>query len=151
MDPAKQTLFSVLSAVVGLGISLMLRSQGVLFAKNEDISKVVMSEYYRVLNKTKKKKKLHTITWFMAWSLVGDIFTKLITMAASTYLVIFIFIEGNGDWSLIGLSLTNILMFICFGLLALNKAYDKYLNEHIPVIIEITERLKKGGKENEVQ
>jgi hypothetical protein len=50
---------------------------------------------------------------------------------------------------LIGLAIANILMFAGFGLVGLATVYDKYLEEHIPVIKERIEQLKKINKNKE--
>jgi hypothetical protein len=74
---------------------------------------------------------------------------KGVTIAVSTWFVLYIFIEGSGNWSLIGLAIANILMFAGFGLVGLATVYDKYLEEHIPVIKERIEQLKKINKNKE--
>ena len=54
-------LVSILGALTGLSVTFMLREQGVAFAKSEPGSKEIMQAYYKVLNKHKKPKSLHTI------------------------------------------------------------------------------------------
>lgn len=134
-------LVSIVGAVSGLGITWMLKGQGVVWASKEPESIKVMQEYRRVNNKMSKNKKLHTIRFHLISSGIIDIFTKLLTVGASTYLAIMIFMEGNGDFSLIGLAIVNVLMFLSFGILALSKSYSYYINEHIPAIVEKTQRL----------
>lgn len=133
---------AVLGAVTGFLITLMLRGQGVSLASNEPNSKEVMAEYYKIRNKKKKEKKLHTIAWHVNINAIKDIFTKVITVGATTSLSLYIFLEGSGDFALIGLALVNILMFVAFGIMAMVKAYNFYIEEHIPAIIEITIRIK---------
>lgn len=142
MDRDKQILFSVLSAIVGLVIAFLLRSQGMTFGAQEDRSKEVMAEYHRVINKTKSIKKMRRIGHYMFWQTVKDIFVKGVGIAISSFLLLYIFMEGNGSFGLFLLAISNILMFAGFGLVALSKTYDKYTEEHIPVVIEITRRLK---------
>ena len=58
--------------------------------------------------------------------------------------VIYIVIQGCNDYNLLLLALVNLVMFICFGLLALNKAYDFYNDRHIPYIIDQINKEKEN-------
>jgi hypothetical protein len=144
-----QILFSILGALTGLLISFLLRYQGIIYAKQNSEAKEIMKEYRQQVNKTKPLKKLHTISWYILWATIRDIFMKGVTIAVSTWFVLYIFIEGSGNWSLIGLAIANIFMFTGFGLVGLATVYDKYLEEHIPVIKERIEQLKKINKDKE--
>jgi hypothetical protein len=144
-----QILFSILGALTGLLISFLLRYQGIIYAKQNSEAKEIMKEYRQQVNKTKPLKKLHTISWYLLWATIRDIFMKGVTIAVSTWFVLYIFIEGSGNWNLIGLAIANILMFAGFGLVGLATVYDKYLEEHIPVIKERIEQLKKINKNKE--
>lgn len=127
-------LVSILNAIAGLLITFMLRGQGVALASNSNENKKIMDEYRTILNKTKPVQKLRTITWFVGWKSLLDIFTKALTVAISTYAMIFIFMEGNGDISLVFLAIANVFLFISFGILALRGAYNFYNNDHISAI-----------------
>jgi hypothetical protein len=142
VDQEKQILFATLGALVGLIITSALRSQGITFASKEEESMEVMKEYYELINRKKTIKQLHTIKYFVIVSTIKDVITKGITIGVSTWFIMYIFMEGNGDFSLFALTVSNIFMFAGFGLVALSKSYDKYNNEHIPVIKSIIERLK---------
>lgn len=144
MDSQKQLLFSSIGAAAGLSLTVSLRLQGVQLARQKQDNQLVMKEYHNLINKTKTAKQLKTINYYLVVHFISDVFTKLITMALSTYLVLYIFLEGNGDWALIGLAIANILMFTFFGLMALSKAYTHYNEQHIPVIKERIKRLKEG-------
>jgi hypothetical protein len=126
-----------------------LRYQGIIYAKQNSEAKEIMKEYRQQVNKTKPLKKLHTISWYILWATIRDIFMKGVTIAVSTWFVLYIFIEGSGNWSLIGLAIANIFMFTGFGLVGLATVYDKYLEEHIPVIRERIELLKKINEKNQ--
>lgn len=132
---------AILGWVTGTMISVMLRGQGIAFASNDPDSKKVMNDYYKAINKTKTVKQLRTIKWYILWGTLSDIFIKGITTAMSTFFVMYIFIEGNGNWGLLGMAFSNLFMFISFGLIAMSKGFDKYMNEHIPAIIEITNKI----------
>ena len=60
-------------------------------------------------------------------------------------------IVGSNDWNLMLLALVNLILFICFGLIALNKGYDYYNNTYVNYMKEkIDEANKKTmdeGKE----
>lgn len=137
----QQILFSILGAATGLMITFFLRSQGIAFAKREPESQEAMKAYYKAINKKKTVKQLHTITHFMIWSTIGDIFSKGLSIAITTSFLMYVFMQGNGNFALFGLAVSNIFMFAGFGFMALSKAYDKYIDEHIPVIKAITEKL----------
>lgn len=144
LEMEKQILFSCLGAFTGLMITFFLRGQGMSFAKKEETSQKVMKEYYEKMNKKKTIKQLHTIKHYLIVQTILDVIFKGVSVALSTYFLLYIFMEGNGDMSLVFLAVANILMFACFGLVALSKAYDKYLDEHIPAIKEIILKLDQA-------
>ncbi len=147
LQAENQILFAVLGACTGLVITFALRGQGIAFAKREDESIQVMKEYHEALNKRKKEKDLKDINHYVFFATIKDIVVKGLTVGVSTYYVLYIFMQGNGDWSLIGLAFSNLLMFSGFGLVALSKTYDKYIEEHIPVIRERTKKIIEERKE----
>jgi len=77
---------------------------------------------------------------------VSDILSKGLTVAATTYFSVTVFMQGSGDFSLIGLAISNIFMFASFGILAMRRAYVFYLNEHIPAIQELTNKITEAKK-----
>ena len=142
IDRDKQILFSLLGAAFGMMITFLLRNQGISLAKQLPESEKTMKEYHEALNKTKSIKKLRTIKFYMLFNTIKDLFTKLLTISVSTYFVLYVFMEGNGDYSLFLLALSNLCMFAGFGLIALAKTYNFYIEEHIPAIKEIINKLK---------
>lgn len=137
----QQLLFSIIGAVVGISITWMLRGQGIAFAKEEPESKAVMAAYHKAINKTKKIRQLHTITWHVVVRSTVDIFSKVATVAGSTYFMLYVFMEGSGDYGLLGLAVANLSMFISFGILAMARAYDFYIVEHLAAIKERTDQM----------
>lgn len=124
-----QTLvFALSNAAVGMIIATFLKYQGVSFAKELPENQEVITDYYS--NRTKDKKN-HSIKYFWIVTTIEDVLFKGLSVAASTLGLIYIVIVGSNDWSLLLLALVNLLLFICFGLLALNKAYDYYNNVYI--------------------
>lgn len=140
MEQSQLLIVSIAGGLAGLMITAMLRAQGIALAANTEEAKKVMKEYHEVINKTKKEKTLRTIKFHVVKETITDIGTKVLTVATSTYFMATIFMEGSGDFSLIGLALSNILMFISFGILALRKAHMYYSENHLAAIREITER-----------
>ena len=146
LELSSQLLFAVLGAIVGVSITVSLIMQGIAFAKRDPNAQQVMSDYYKALNKTKTIKEMHTIDHYVKWAIIKTILMKGFTVAISTFFILYIFIEGNGNWSLIGLAIANIFMFIGFGLVGLSNAYDFYLKQHIPVIQELIKKIEKKNK-----
>ena len=135
--------FAILGAITGLLISNLLRMQGVALARSEPESREVMREYLEAKNAKKKLKSLHAIGWHVGIGITKDIIFKATSVAASTYFAIDVFIKGNGDFGLLGMAITNLLLFICFGLMSLAKAYEYYTTEHLSAIRAKTKYLKQ--------
>lgn len=129
-----QTLvFAGVNAGVGIIISNFLKYQGISFAKMQSGNKDIETQYFRT--KTKDKKP-HGMTYFWIKSIISDVLIKGLSVALATTGLIYIVIVGSNDWNLLLLAVVNLIMFICFGLLALNGAYDYYNNTFIPYMIE---------------
>ena len=127
------TVFACVNAAVGFIIMQFLKYQGVSFAKMIPENKEVMERYY----KTKTKdKKLHSITYFWVTTVIKDIIVKCVTLGTTTIGIIYIVIQGSNDYNLLLLALVNLLMFICFGFISLNNAYEFFNNKHVPYMIE---------------
>ena len=141
-------LFAIVNAIVGLIIANFLKYQGLTFAKELPENEEIVKEYYST---KKKKKKPHSLEYFWVTSIIKDIITKGCTVAISTTGLIYIVIVGSNDWNLMLLALVNLILFICFGLIALNKGYDYYNNTYVNYMKEkIDEANKKTmdkGKE----
>ena len=126
-------IFAVVNAIVGFIIMQFLKVQGEQFAKNKPENKKIIDEYY---NSKTKDKKLHSMRYYWVTSIITDIFTKVLTVFVSTFGIIYIVVVGSNDWNLLVLAFVNLLLFICFGLLALNNAFEFFNNKHIPYMIE---------------
>jgi len=127
------TVFSIITAAVGFVIMQFLKIQGISFAKSIPENKEVLKQYYS--NKT-KDKKYRSINYFWITSVLKDVFIKAATLVISTIGIIMIVIEGSNDYNMLLLAFVNLLMFICFGMLSLAKAYEFFNNRHIPYIKE---------------
>ena len=127
------TVFACVNAAVGFIIMQFLKYQGVSFAKMLPENKEVIERYY----KTKTKdKKVHSITYFWVTTVIKDIIVKCATLGATTIGIIYIVIQGSNDYNLLLLALVNLLMFVCFGFISLNNAYEFFNNKHVPYMIE---------------
>jgi len=147
LELENQVTFAIIGAVVGVSITISLVMQGVSFAKRDDEAQKVMSEYYEAMNKTKKEKELKTIDHYIARVIFKTVIFRGASVAFTSFFVLYIFIEGNGNWALLGLAFANIFIFIGFGLVGLSNAYDFYLKQHLPAIRELTR--KYSNKEEE--
>lgn len=126
-------VFSIVNAIMGFAIMQFLKIQGESFAKNSPKNKKITDEFVR--SKSNKKKK-HSRAWFWITSVIGDLLSKVATFCIAMFCVIYVVIEGMGDYSLLGLAAVNLLMFISFGLISLVKAYDFYNHSYIPYILD---------------
>ena len=136
-EQTTQTIvFALVNAAVGLIIANFLKYQGISFAKELPDNQQVIKDYYS--NKTKDKKN-HSLSFFWVTSIIKDVITKGLSIAASTCGLIYIVIVGSNDWSIV-----NLLLFICFGLLSLNKAYDYFNNTYVAYM---KEKINETSKE----
>lgn len=133
------TVFSIVNAIVGLLIMQLLKIQGQSFAENLEENKSIINEYH---NTKTKDKKPHSMTWFWVTSVLKDFIIKCGSLAITMSGVIYIVIEGSNDWSLLSLAIANLILFICFGLLQLDKTYKFYNNSYIPYIKQKIEEAK---------
>ena len=134
-------IFALVNAVVGLIIMQFLKVQGIAFAENIPENKAIKDEYYRTRTRDKKYESINS---YWVKSIISDIIWKGLSVIISTAGLIYIVIQGCGDYTLLLLALVNLVMFICFGLLALNSAYEFYNNKHIPYMLnQIENRVNK--------
>lgn len=143
-DVMNITVFAVVNAAVGFVIMQFLKIQGQTLAEHLPDNEAILKRYY---NTKTKDKKLHSLKFYWVTSVVKDIGVKCLTLGLSTVGVIYIVIEGNGDWKMLGLAFVNLIMFICFGLLSLNKAYEFVNNQHIPYVKQQLASTEKSEKE----
>ncbi len=126
-------VFAVVNAAIGLMITNFLRYQGVAFAKAIPENKSIEDEYYK--NKTKDKKN-HSMKYYWVINITKDILIKGLSIAGSTLGLIYIIIVGSNDWNLLLMAIVNLLLFTCFGLIALNKSYEYYNTVYKNYMIE---------------
>ena len=128
----KQNLiFSTVTAAIGRIIMMFLKVQGQSWASCIEENKKVLDEY----NSPKvKNKKLHGLTYFWITTTLRDVIFKVLSVGATTVGIIYIVIAGSKDYKLLLLGIFNLLLFICFGLLACAKAYNYYNNVYVPYL-----------------
>lgn len=126
-------LFASVNAIVGFIIMQFLKVQGISFAKLLSENDKIIKEYYNT--KTKDKKPL-SMQFYWTTSVIKDIFTKCLSVAITSAGLIYIVIQGSNDWNLLLLAIVNLIMFICFGFLALVNAYEFFNNKFVPYMEE---------------
>ena len=127
-------IFAIVNALVGLIIMQFLKIQGISFAKSIPENEELLKEYY---NTKTKDKKVQSIKYYWTVSLIKDIILKGLSIVLTTTGLIYIVVVGSKDYNLLLLAFVNLVLFICFGLLALNNAYEFFNNKHIPYIKEM--------------
>lgn len=120
------------NAVFGLLITFFMRYQGQLFARNLPENKEVLKEYYG-----SKAKKKHNISYYWTIETIKDIIIKGISIVIATYFTMNFIIVATNDYMMFLLGFVSLLMFISFGMIACNNMYDKYNQEHIPLLKEV--------------
>ena len=138
-------LFAAVNAIVGFVIMQFLKVQGVSFAKLIPENDKIIKEYYSTRTKDKKPRSMQ---FYWTTSIIKDIFTKCISVAITSAGLIYIVIQGSNDWNLLLLAIVNLIMFICFGFLALVSAYEFFNNKFIPYMEEKIDETKTEIKKD---
>lgn len=146
---AQSITFALINAIIGLIIMQFLKVQGITLAKEIEENREILKEYY---NTKTKDKKAHSIKYFWITSVTKDAIVKGLSISATTLGIIYIVIRGSSDYSYLLLALVNLIMFTCFGILSLVKAYDFFNEEHIPFIKEkINETKTQKERKNTIE
>ena len=127
--------FLVANLITGACIAISLMIQGQDLAKNIPENKEILKQYYN-----SKKVKLHSMGYYWTLAILKVVFTRLLMVAAMTYIVIDICWQGNGQYTYFLMAIFNILMFVGFGFLGLVNMYDKFNNNYIPWVIKQKEQ-----------
>ena len=138
--------FLIANLVAGACIAISLMVQGQDFAKDLPDNKKVLDEYYK-----KKEVKLHSMTYYWVLGILKVIFTRLLTVAAMTYIVIDICWQGNAQYTYLLMAVFNIFMFIGFGSLGMVSMYDKFNNRYIPWVKKQLNEKENTGNNTETQ
>lgn len=136
-------IYAVVNAVIGLLINFLLRYQGQKYAEIENAA--LCKRYY---NKQVKEKKYLSIGAWTALKTVQDIVVKGCTTAFSIFGIVYISITGSKNPIQILITIATLILFACFGLMAMNSAYMRFYNVQIPFMEkELQEREKKPSQE----
>lgn len=123
-------MYAVYNGIMTFLIVFALGVQGNDFAK--DKNKEIIQELNEL--RPKKEKKIHTMTFYWCVEIPKKIAFKTGWAWFSTLAVTTIFVDGNGDMSLLLLVAMNAIMSFGTGLLFLTKTYDYYNNNQVAVM-----------------
>lgn len=123
-------MYAVYNGIMTFLIVFALGVQGNDFAK--DKNKDIIQELNEL--RPKKEKKIHTMTFYWCVEIPKKIAFKTGWAWFSTLAVTTIFVDGNGDMSLLLLVAMNAIMSFGTGLLFLTKTYDYYNNNQVAVM-----------------
>lgn len=122
-------LYSTINALIGVLISVLLRYQGHRYAELEN--QELCSRYY---NKTVKEKKHMNMGAWLAVKAVQDTIVKGCTTAFCLFGTTYLTIVGTKNPIQILITLATLVLFACFGLIAMNSAYCRFYNIQIPLM-----------------
>lgn len=145
--------FLLLGGAVGVLINIAMRIQGIDFAKLTPTAKQVMEELTK-LSGISDNVKIRPMWVMFVTTILKDIIVKGGTIGLSLYFVIDISYQGLGEEKYFYLAFANLLLYFGLGLLSMSKAYDYYLESHIPYMKQKIKKLelnnkKEGIEENE--
>lgn len=147
MGPFGIVLYSTVNALIGVLISVLLRYQGHHYAEIENVN--LCKQYY---NKIIKEKKHMSMGPWMALKALQDFIIKGATTAFCLFGTTYLAIEGSKNPIQILITLATLILFTCFGLIAMNSAYCRFYNIQIPLMsIKIQEREQGREVEDETK
>lgn len=145
VDYSKNQLiaFIVLGAVVGLLINIAMRIQGIDFAKLTPVANKTLKELTDSIGKSDEVKMRPMWVMFLS-TILKDIVIKGGAIGFTLYYTIDISYSGLGEEKYFLLALANIILYFGLGLISMSKAYDYYLESHVPYLEQKIKKLKKG-------
>lgn len=129
-DMKSSILFSVINAIVGVMINVLLRFQGQKYAEIEN--EELLQKYHALKAIEKKDKKHLPMSAWQAIKTVEDIIIKGGTTVFGIYGIIYISIEGSKNPIQILITIITLILFLCFGLINLNSGYYRFYNIQVP-------------------
>lgn len=142
--------FIVLGAVVGLLINIAMRIQGIDFAKITPNAKVVLKELTDSLGQSDKVKIRPMWVMFLS-TILKDIVIKGGAIGFTLYYTIDISYSGLGEEKYFYLAIANIILYFGLGLISMSKAYDYYMESHIPYMEQKIKKLELEKKEEGIE
>lgn len=145
--------FIALGAVVGILMNIAMRIQGIDFAKLTPVAKKTLKELTDSIGKS-DEVKMRPMWVMFTNSIIKDIVIKGGVIGFTLYYTIDISYSGLGEEKYLLLALANIVLYFGLGLISMSKAYDYYLESHIPFMQQKIKKLelkkeKEGTEENE--
>lgn len=137
--------FLLLGGAVGVLINIAMRIQGIDFAKLTPTAKQVMEELTK-LSGISDDVKIRPMWVMFVTTILKDIIVKGGTIGLSLYFVIDIAYQGLGEEKYFYLAFANLLLYFGLGLLSMSKAYDYYLESHIPYMKQKIKKLELNNK-----
>lgn len=120
-------IFSVVNALIGILINVLLRYQGQKYAEIEN--EELCAKYYK--KRIKDKKYISMGAW-MTLKIVQDFIVKGSMAAFSIFGVVYISITGSKNPIQILITLATLVLFACFGLIGMNSSYTRFYNIQVP-------------------
>jgi len=141
--------FLLLGGAVGVLINIAMRIQGIDFAKLTPTAKQVMEELTK-LSGISDDVKIRPMWVMFVTTILKDIIVKGGTIGLSLYFVIDISYQGLGEEKYFYLAFANLLLYFGLGLLSMSKAYDYYLESHIPYMKQKIKKLELNNKKERI-
>lgn len=128
IKPKTYIVYAIVNALIGVTINVLLRYQGKRYAEIEN--QELMEEFYE--KKIKEvKKPIQMNTWLIIMS-IKDLIVKGGTTTFSISALIYLSIEGSKNPIQILMTIANLLLFACFGLMNMNSSYQRFYNIQKP-------------------
>lgn len=125
-------IFSIVNAMIGILINFLLRYQGRRYAELENAE--LCEKFYK--KKVKENKRFISMNTWMILNTIKDILVKGCTTSFSIFGIVYISIEGSKNPIQILITLVTLVLFACFGLIAMNNAYCRFYNIQVPYMEE---------------
>lgn len=142
--------FIMLGAVVGILMNIAMRIQGIDFAKLTPTAKKTLKELTDSIGKS-DNAKMRPMWVMFSTSIIKDIVIKGGVIGLSLYYTIDISYSGLGEEKYFLLALANIVLYFGLGLISMSKAYDYYLESHIPFMQQKIKKLELEKKEEGIE
>lgn len=126
-------MFSIINAVIGVLINTLLRYQGQKYAEleNEYLCKL----YYN--KKVEKEKRHMSLKLYNIIGFIQDVIVKGCTSAFCIFGLIYISFEGSKNPVQILITLANLILFACLGLITMNNSYTRFYKYQIPYMQKV--------------
>lgn len=76
------------------------------------------------------------MTYYWIRTGITDTLSKGLSILFTTIGIIYIVVQGSQDYTLLIMGFVNLIMFFCFGLIALSQTYDFFNNQHMAYVQE---------------